>query len=136
MYRFESDCGYQFMKRICKRCNVELERGQAIESRDPNVRVAVSLFDKGQLINCLKCPVCGHSESLHLTWEEQQKLAEEELTEEESERLRASYRASGDVICETCGQKYYQHPPYIPSGKTNQGVPWLRELCNGNLVKL
>jgi len=60
----------------------------------------------------------------------------EELTPEEDERILKSYRTSGDCVCETCGKIYYKHKAYLPSGKTNDGVPWLYELCNGNLVKL
>lgn len=59
-----------------------------------------------------------------------------ELTSEEEDRMYKSYRAGGDVICEICGKKYYDHKMYLPSGKTNDGYPWLNELCNGNLVKL
>lgn len=60
----------------------------------------------------------------------------DELSPEENERIEKSYRAGGDVICEICGKSYYAHKQYIPSGKTNDGMPWLNELCNGDLVKL
>lgn len=63
-------------------------------------------------------------------------LVNQELTEEEDERIVLSYRACGDVICEICGKSYYQHPHYLPSAKTNDGYPWLHELCSGDLVKL
>ena len=71
-----------------------------------------------------------------MLWHEREKLAKEALTEAESTRIYNSYRAGGDVICEICGQTYYNHPEYLPSAKTNDGVPWLNELCNGELVKL
>lgn len=34
------------------------------------------------------------------------------LTEEQQARMDAGdmYRASGDVVCETCGKLYYDHP--------------------------
>lgn len=38
-------------------------------------------------------------------------------------------RAGGDCQCEICGCKYYAHQP-VP------GYPWLRKLCDGDLVKL
>ena len=38
------------------------------------------------------------------------------------------YRASGDCKC-SCGISYYKHPPVM-------GALWLRELCNGDFVKL
>lgn len=71
-----------------------------------------------------------------MLWEEREKLAKESLTKDEEERILRSYRAGGDVVCDVCGRKYYDHKEYEPSGKTNDGVPWLSELCNGDLVKL
>lgn len=71
-----------------------------------------------------------------MLWHEREALAKQRLTDEEEFRLNASYRASGEVICDACGKKYYDHEDYIPSGKTNDGVPWLVELCNGDLVHL
>ena len=71
-----------------------------------------------------------------MLWEERQRLANTPLTNEEDQRMIQSYRAGGDVLCKQCGKKYYDHPPYMPSGKTNNGMPWLNELCNGKLVKL
>ena len=59
-----------------------------------------------------------------------------ELTPEEDFRILNSYRACGECICEICGKLFYDHKPYLPSGKTNDGYPWLNELCNGDLVKL
>ena len=59
-----------------------------------------------------------------------------ELTEEQEKRIENSYRASGECICDICGKTYYQHKEYASSGLTNDGVPWLNELCNGDLVKL
>jgi hypothetical protein len=67
---------------------------------------------------------------------DREKLAGQKLTDEEEARIFKSYRAGGDVVCPTCGKTYYKHPQYLPSGKTNDGVPWLVEICNGNLVKL
>jgi hypothetical protein len=60
----------------------------------------------------------------------------EALTVEEEHRILHSYRSSGELVCEMCKKTYYKHKEYKPSGKTNDGVPWLRELCNGDLVKL
>lgn len=71
-----------------------------------------------------------------MTWEEKEKLSREPLSPEEDERMMKSYRASGYVLCQICGKCYYDHRAYLPSGKTNQGVPWLVEICNGDLVKL
>ncbi len=61
---------------------------------------------------------------------------DEDLTPEEEARIEKSYRACGDCVCEICGKLYYDHKQYKPSGKTNDGQPWLQELCNGQLVKL
>jgi hypothetical protein len=44
-------------------------------------------------------------------------------------------RASGDVLCETCGKKYYDHPMYRKALDWN-GNAVLNELCDGRLVKL
>jgi len=71
-----------------------------------------------------------------LNWEETEKLAGQPLTKEEEDRMSKSFRASGYVTCDICGKIYYDHPAYIPSGKTNNGIPWLNELCDGKLVKL
>lgn len=38
-------------------------------------------------------------------------------------------RAGGDVVCEGCGRKYYDHPQDID-------YPFLNVLCDGSLVKL
>lgn len=38
-------------------------------------------------------------------------------------------RASGLCICDQCGKNYFSHKPH-------RDWPWLRELCNGELVKL
>lgn len=73
---------------------------------------------------------------INMLWEEREKLANTPLTKEEEERILNSYHAGGGVLCETCGKMYNRHKEYMPSGKTNDGVPWLNELCNGDLVKL
>ncbi len=44
-------------------------------------------------------------------------------------------RASGDVLCEKCGKKYYDHPPYMKALSWD-GHPVLNQLCDGSLVKL
>ena len=58
------------------------------------------------------------------------------LTEEQEKRIENSYRASGECICDICGKTYYNHKDYEPSKFTNDGIAWLQELCNGELVKL
>jgi hypothetical protein len=59
------------------------------------------------------------------------------ITQEEEDRIFGAYRACGDVICEKCGKKFYQHPTYKPSAvTTEEGHAWLHEICNGDLVKL
>jgi hypothetical protein len=44
-------------------------------------------------------------------------------------------RAGGDVICEKCGKKYYDHPPYMKALSWD-GHQVLNQLCDGSLVKL
>lgn len=39
------------------------------------------------------------------------------------------YRASGDVICDLCGESYYKHGQHNP-------FYWLRVLCSNEVVKL
>jgi len=53
------------------------------------------------------------------------------LSKEDKEILETGewIRASGDVICETCGEKYWRHPQVI-------GALWLIRICDGLLVKL
>lgn len=43
-------------------------------------------------------------------------------------------RASGEVLCEKCGEPYrkHRHSEHVDW----QGEPWLVRLCNGELVKL
>ena len=44
-------------------------------------------------------------------------------------------RCSGEIVCDTCGQEYYSHPPdwrVIGYGD----VPFLNVLCDGRRVKL
>jgi hypothetical protein len=81
---------------------------------------------------------CNHRRcyQFQMLWKEQENLAKEPLTKDEEQRILGSYRAAGDCICEVCGKIYYRHKQYKPSGKTNNGVPWLVEICNGDLVKL
>lgn len=38
-------------------------------------------------------------------------------------------RASGEVVCEICGCKYWEHP-------TVHGFEWLHRACDGRLLKL
>ncbi|KKN75296.1 hypothetical protein LCGC14_0381480 [marine sediment metagenome] len=45
------------------------------------------------------------------------------------------YRAGGDIICDDCGKKYYDHPmseDYLDY----DGYKWLWVICSGELVKL
>jgi len=46
----------------CKRCNVYLELGKAIDFIDPNIKMEYTPYSKGKLIVCWKCPKCGYSE--------------------------------------------------------------------------
>jgi hypothetical protein len=60
-----------------------------------------------------------------------------ELTDEEEDRLQNSYRCNGDMICDICGKSYDRHPLSELSARVSyDGVPFLNELCNGELVKL
>jgi endogenous inhibitor of DNA gyrase (YacG/DUF329 family) len=38
-------------------------------------------------------------------------------------------RAGGDVVCDTCGRKFYDHPK-------DADYPFLKVLCDGSAVKL
>ena len=44
------------------------------------------------------------------------------------------YRASGDVVCYSCGRQYWHHP--FADERAWNGEPFLHVLCNGDLVKL
>jgi hypothetical protein len=44
------------------------------------------------------------------------------------------YRAGGDCICPQCNKEYRKHPH--SEHLAYDGYPWLRRLCNGDLVKL
>lgn len=72
----------------------------------------------------------------YLLWKDREELAKQPVTPEEEERMINAERASGHCVCDLCGKKYFDHPQYLPSGKTNHGDPWLNELCNGDLVHL
>lgn len=52
----------------CERCDVEMQFGIAINATDDNVLscVPISKIVDVELINCWKCPSCGHSESIEL----------------------------------------------------------------------
>ena len=78
---------------------------------------------KGQHLDCKQCDYIRHNPI-------------EELTEEQDNKILNSYRANGECICNICGKTYHQHKQYEPSGLTNNGISWLNELCNGDLVKL
>jgi hypothetical protein len=45
------------------------------------------------------------------------------------------WRASGECVCEACGKKFYGHPDYLEC-LDRDGVPFLKEICGGQLVKL
>jgi hypothetical protein len=46
-------------------------------------------------------------------------------------------RASGDVICEICGKKYYDHPKDgAPWALSHDGRPFLHIACDGTRLKL
>ena len=45
------------------------------------------------------------------------------------------YRASGEVICEQCGKKYYDHP-LDQKILSYDGKPFIHVLCNGDRLKL
>ena len=44
------------------------------------------------------------------------------------------HRAGGGVICAECGKEYRSHL-FVEEYRDWQGEPWLRKLCNGDLVK-
>jgi hypothetical protein len=45
------------------------------------------------------------------------------------------YRAHGEIICPDCGKEYWRHPWFMEClGMDDQ--PYLKRLCNGDLVKL
>lgn len=59
------------------------------------------------------------------------------ISKEEEDRINKAYRTSHQILCETCGKTYLQHPMYLPSGRVSYDRhPFLHELCNGDLVKL
>lgn len=43
-------------------------------------------------------------------------------------------RASGDSICDDCGKLYFDHP--YTDDRDYLGRPFLKQLCNGQVVKL
>lgn len=45
------------------------------------------------------------------------------------------YRAAGDSVCQACEKRYGNHP-YERSLLSNDGLPFIHRLCNGDLVKL
>lgn len=46
-------------------------------------------------------------------------------------------RASGDCICDACGEDYYSHSPAEERHNLSyDGNPFLHRLCDGSLVKL
>lgn len=57
------------------------------------------------------------------------------MFDKELQELPDYRRASGDVICEACKQKYRKHPLDMDNlGYNNE--PYLNRLCDGSLVKL
>jgi hypothetical protein len=44
------------------------------------------------------------------------------------------HRADGNCTCDECGQPYWRHP--LSGPLSDLGLPFLRRLCNGELVKL
>lgn len=44
-------------------------------------------------------------------------------------------RASGECVCATCSEPYWRHS-FAPEFLSWEGQPFLRRLCNGDLVKL
>lgn len=53
--------------------------------------------------------------------------------------LRRMVRASGEVDCPICGKRYRDHPNnpfHLTDDGTGRLVPWLRESCDGKLLKL
>jgi hypothetical protein len=58
-------------------------------------------------------------------------IAAETIGQENPPEFR---RTSGGVICQTCGKEYRRHPD--SSHLDWNGDPFLKELCNGDLVKL
>jgi hypothetical protein len=45
-------------------------------------------------------------------------------------KKKTFFRAANDIICNVCNREYRVHP------EASIGLPWLRCLCDGQLVKL
>ena len=71
------------------------------------------------------------AEALRLKKERKQYLLDE--------RIADMTRVSGEAECLICHRKWKEHP-YFKGHKIDDGtgrmIPWLREACNGKLVKL
>ncbi len=65
----------------------------------------------------------------------------EEIREILARAIRANdpspeyYRPDNEMICEACDMPYWRHP-YDPAHIDENGNPFLRMLCNGDLIKL
>ena len=60
-----------------------------------------------------------------------------DLTDDEI--AKKMFRTSGMCICETCGKVYYKHKYVancLTAGWDGTPVPFLRVICNGDIVKL
>jgi len=64
-----------------------------------------------------------------------QQAARAWLARREQDRAPDFVRASGDVVCNACGKKYYDHPMDRTVLSWN-GEPFLNVLCDGSRVKL
>lgn len=55
------------------------------------------------------------------------------ITAEGMPEAEEFFRAHGECECPECGRPYHRHPP---AGPLFDGLPFLRRLCSGDLVKL
>jgi len=51
------------------------------------------------------------------------------------EALVEFYRADGNLVCQNCQKQYWNHD-FEPDLVSFDDQPYLRRLCNGDLVKL
>lgn len=69
-------------------------------------------------------------------WDQHPELSEIRTAADEyvTKRVMDATHASGDVVCDVCKEKYYNHPPF--RGAFFMEHPYLTRICRGQLVKL